>query len=413
MSDFHALDAYLDNLYQKKNIPGAAIRVYQHGKLLHTHCAGYADVEKGLPFDENTLVNLYSATKLSTVVAAMRLCERGILALDTPVSRWLPGAAKMTVRQTDGSLRPAQQPMLIRHLFSMSAGFSYEMEKETKKQLMEETDGRPTTAQVVHALLKDPLLFEPGTRFQYSFCHDVLGAVIEAATSQPFSKVLEKEIFEPLKMTETSFHLRPEQQKRMALEYRLFDGKTGKAQSVYRREGVDMGFGPSYESGGGGLISSVRDYGRLACALANRGVAANGFHLLRQESIAQMQENQLTAMGMNDFAAMGGWSKAGYGYGLGVRTLLWPERNNALSAQGEFGWDGAHGCYFLADPTNGIGLFYAQQEDGSRWYEFHGHIRNLVYAGILMSQRRMSFCYPCPSHMLARICPTAPRHNEA
>ena len=380
--NFNALDRYLDSLYAGKNIPGAGCAVTIGGDIVHSHFSGYADVERGIPFAEDTLVNLYSATKISTVTAGMRLVEKGVLSLDSPAADYLPELGDVTVRREDGSASPAENAMLVRHLFSMSAGFTYDLSAEPVKRLLAENSS-PTTRQAVCAIVREPLAFEPGTRFRYSVCHDVLAAVMEAAAGIPYPEILQRELFDPLGMKDTGFTLGAEQKSRLAPEYHGFDGKTGKARSVVLREGVDMGFGKNYRSGGGGLISSVRDYSKLAAMLSNGGVGAGGERILAPASIDAMRQNQLGPDAMADFGQMGGWSKAGYGYGLGVRTLMDPERNNSLSAKGEFGWDGALGCYLLADPENKVGIFYAQQEGGSPWWTWHGMIRNLAYAAVL------------------------------
>lgn len=380
--NFKPLDSYLDSFYREKNIPGLGISIYHHGIHLHTYCTGYANVEKGVPFSPDTLINIYSATKLSTCTAALRLVEKGLFKLEDPVAAYLPEMADVRVNTKNGKTAAAHNTMLIKHLFSMSAGFSYDQEAPALKELFRKTGGKPTTRQVAAALAETPLLFEPGTRFQYSFCHDVLGAVLEVVCSDSLSHILRRELFDPLGMSDTGFRLNEEQRTRLAPEYHHFDSKNGTAEQVIFKEGVDMGMGPGYESGGGGLISCVRDYALLTAMLANDGAAVNGTRILKPETIRQMQTNQLTKDGLRDFDSFGGWSKAGYGYGLGVRTLLDRERNNSLSQNGEFGWDGALGCYLLADPKSGISIFYAQQEAGSAWYTYHGMIRNYVYACI-------------------------------
>ncbi|MBQ8952573.1 MAG: beta-lactamase family protein [Clostridia bacterium] len=384
--NFKALDAYLDTFYREKSIPGVGVAVSLNGEIIHEHFAGFANVEARTPFAEDTMFNLYSTTKVSTVTAAMRLVDRGVLALDDPARKYLPELGAVTVLQEDGSAAPAKNVMRVRHLMSMSAGFTYDGDTPAIRRLLRETSGWPTTRQVIAALASEPLAFEPGAHFRYSFCHDVLAAVMEAAANMPFQDILQRELFEPLGMRDTVFTLNDEQRARLAPEYHGFDGATGTAREVVFKEGLDMGMGPAYRSGGGGLISCVRDYARLAAMLGHGGVTAEGRRLLSREAIDAMRTNQLTQEALPDFEEMGGWSKAGYGYGLGVRTLMDRERNNALSANGEFGWDGALGCYLLADPANGVGIFYAQQEAGSRWYTWHGTVRNLVYAAILGSK---------------------------
>lgn len=386
--NFKSLDCYLDRFYREKNIPGLGISIYKDGKQIHMYCTGFADVEKKIPFAQDTMINLYSATKLSTCTAALRLVEKGLIRLTDPVEKYLPEMAGVKVRQENSQLLAPKNKMLIRHLFSMSAGFSYGRDLPALRELLIRTNGRPTTRQAMEALAKEPLLFESGSRFQYSFCHDVLGALMEVVCGDTLDHILRRELFDPMDMPDTSFHLNEQQRKRLAPEYSHFNGKNDTADAVTFREGVDMGLGPVYESGGGGLISCVRDYGKLAAMLANGGIAPNGKRILSADTIAKMQENQLTEEGKKDFEAFGGWSKAGYGYGLGVRVLMDRERNNSLSENGELGWDGALGCYFASDPKSGIAIFYAQQEEGSKWYEYHGMIRNYVYACILGSEER-------------------------
>ena len=380
--NFKPLDTYLDSFYKEKNIPGVGISVYRHGKHLHTYCTGFANVEKQIPFAPDTMINLYSATKVSTCTAGLKLVERGLLNLEDPVTEYLPEMADVKVQLKNGDIVPAKNTMLVKHLFSMSAVFSYERGPVVQR-LMEETEGAPTTRQVVRALGKTPLIFEPGTHFKYSFCHDVLGAVMEVACHKSLSTILHDEVFAPLEMIDTGFYLNEEQRTRLAPEYHGFNGLTNTANQVIYREGVDMDMGPRYESGGGGLISCVKDYAILTATLANDGLAPNGQRILKPETIRMMQTNQLTEEGLADFDAFGGFSKAGYGYGLGVRTLMDRERNNALSENGEFGWDGALGCYLVADPKSGIAIFYAQQEGGSKWYTWHGLVRNYAYACVM------------------------------
>lgn len=384
--NFKPLNRYLDTFYKEKNIPGVGISVYQHGKHLHTYCAGFANVEEQIPFTDKTMFNLYSATKVSTCTAGLRLVERGLLGLDDPVEKYLPEMAHVKVLRENGEATPAENKMLVKHLFSMSAGFSYEGNTPEIQELKQKTDGKPTTREVVGVLAQTPLLFEPGTHFKYSFCHDVLGAVLEVVCGDSLGNILQKEVFEPLGMEDTGFSIDEERRSRLAPEYYNFNGSTNSADQVIFKEGVDMDMGSAYQSGGGGLMSCVKDYALLCAALANNGVAPNGNRILKSETIALMQTNQLTEEGLIDFDVFGGWSKAGYGYGLGVRTLMDRERNNALSENGEFGWDGALGCYIVADPKSGISVFYAQQEGGSKWYTYHGLIRNYAYACIMGSE---------------------------
>ncbi|GHU11522.1 hypothetical protein FACS1894151_11210 [Spirochaetia bacterium] len=121
---------------------------------------------------------------------------------------------------------------------------------------------------------------------------------------------------------------------------------------------------------------------QFAETLCNNGITPGGEKILDKKTIDDMRTNRLSGQAAADFVIFGGTSKTGYGYGLGVRTLINREKNNALSANGEFGWDGAHGCYVVVDPDTETAIFYAQQEGGSQWWFWHGTVRNYVYASL-------------------------------
>ncbi len=197
-------------------------------------------------------------------------------------------------------------------------------------------------------------------------------------TGQAFGSYLEEHIFNPLGMKDSAFKLKDES--RFCKLYNHFNSQTHQADSI----GETLMFEPgrSYESGGGGLFSTVSDYIVFAEALCNQGLAPNGERILRPETVNAMRRNRLSPVAQQDFDRFGGASKFGYGYGLGVRTLVNREDNNSLSQNGEFGWDGARGCYVVIDPEAEVTLFYAQQENGSPWYRWHGTVRNYAYASI-------------------------------
>lgn len=381
--NFQPLTDYLDSFYTQKNLPMAGCAVYYRHQPVYEYCTGFSHVEEKRPLRPDTLVHLFSASKAATVTAGLQLAERGMLDLNAPLAAYLPEFAHPTVRVVldDGQeeIRPAQNPILVRHLFSMQAGLSYNTSSPEIEEVRKATGGRCPTREVVRAIAKTPLLFEPGTHFRYSMCHDVLGALIEVVTGQRFGEYLQTAVFSPIGMKDTAFYLPESKLDRLAPEYYGFCATTGKSREVKLQNGMNMGFGPDYECGGGGLTSSLADYILLIETLTNFGTAPNGARILRPETINLLRTNQMDEASQKDFEAMGGWSKMGYGYGLGVRTLVNRERNNSLSQNGEFGWDGAMGCYWLSDPDSEVSIFYIQQDD-SPWWEWHGTIRNTVYA---------------------------------
>ncbi|MBB6734172.1 serine hydrolase domain-containing protein [Cohnella zeiphila] len=379
--NFSKLKAYLDRFYVEKNIPGAGLAMYSKHEPVLEHYTGYSDVENRIEFGPDTIFRLYSATKVITCAALLQLYEAGMFKLSDPLYLYIPEYKNMTVRHVrdDGSaeIRPARNAITIEHLFSMTAGIDGRDTEETRK-VLETTRGEAPTVEVIRALAKEPLLFEPGTRFKYGACHDVLGALVEVLSGKTFGAYLKENIFDRIGMKDTSFVLKDE--KRFCKLYNRFNGKTHTAESV--GETIAIQLGKSYESGGGGLYSTVPDYIRFAEALCNYGLASNGERILREETVNEMRKKRLNQAAQRDFAQFGGVSKSGYSYGLGVRTLVDREENNSLSRNGEFGWDGARGCYVVIDPEAEVALFYAQQENGSPWYRWHGTIRNYAYASV-------------------------------
>jgi CubicO group peptidase (beta-lactamase class C family) len=379
--DFSKLSVYLDSFYKEKNIPGLGCAVYHRHKKVYEHYTGFSDVEKGVPFGPSTVFHLYSATKLITAVAVLQLCEGGLCSLTAPLSAYIPEYRDLKVRSTAPGgteiIRPAKNPLTIESLLSMQGGVG-SLKVDPVRRAIEETGGRAPTLAVIRAAAAEPLLFEPGTRFRYSACFDVLGGLVEAVSGRSFGAYLKESIFDPLGMKDTGFRVAEGDTGRLAKDYVNFDGKTGRAQSIGENLGINLG--PEYECGGGGLYSTVTDYILFAEALCNGGLGVNGQRILQKETVQDMGTNRLFGDAAADFAAFGGPSKTGYGYGLGVRVLVDREQNNALSAEGEFGWDGARGCYVVVDPAEEVAIFYAQQESGSQWWHWHGTVRNYVYA---------------------------------
>ncbi|QHT61152.1 beta-lactamase family protein [Paenibacillus lycopersici] len=379
--NFSKLTDYLDRFYAEKNIPGLGMAVYYKQKPVFEHYAGFSDVENQIVFGPDTIFRLYSATKVMTCAALLQLLEAGAFKLSDPLYAYIPEYRDMAVRHSraDGSeeLRPARNPITIEHLFSMTAGIDRRDTEETDKAI-KASGGEGRTLDVIRALATEPLLFEPGTHFKYGACHDVLGALIEVLSGKTLGTYLKAHIFDRIGMRDTSFVLKDD--KRFCKLYNNFNGKTHTAESIGETFNVQPG--RAYESGGGGLFSTVSDYILFAAALCNYGLAPNGERILRPETVNEMRRGRLGPQAQQDFAKFGGVSKSGYSYALGVRTLVDREDNNALSHNGEFGWDGARGCYVVIDPEAEVALFYAQQEGGSPWYRWHGTIRNYVYASV-------------------------------
>ncbi len=364
---FEKLTKYLDALPEIYGIPICELSVRHKHELVYRHSVG------NLPHGKNTLYELYSMTKLFTVTATMQLVEKGEIGLDDPVYKYLPAYKNLTFLQ-NGTVVPARKVLTIRHLLSMRGGLSY----NKSVAFHEACKNNATTREIADIIADIPLLFEPGDNWFYSLAHDVLGAVLEVAAGKKFSEILNENIIKPLGISDMGFFPDDEQKSRFApifkfnpLDYTSTPSEIDFVQYVSTK----------YESGGGGLFGSNDEYMKLPDALANGGVGANGVSIIKPETIALIKENQLTPSEVHEFYVM----KPGYGYGLGVRTLIYPEQAGSPGPVGEFGWDGALASYSMVDTDNNIAVVWTthMRDCNPAYREIHPHLRNLVYKGIL------------------------------
>lgn len=216
-------------------------------------------------------------------------------------------------------------------------------------------------------------MFEPGTRWNYSFCHDVLAALVEVVDGRRFSTYIKDEITGPLGLKDTGFDLSSEQESRLAPQYE-YDKELGKP--IRKDENIAR-FGSEYESGGAGLFSTVNDYAMFLNTLTNLGTSSNNIRILSPASVELMRTDHLTESTRGDFS----WEQmAGYGFGLGVRTHISATKSGSLSSIGEFGWSGAAGCLAIIDPISQLTVMYGQQLLNSQEPIVHPRLRNIIYS---------------------------------
>ncbi|MBR5109876.1 MAG: beta-lactamase family protein [Clostridia bacterium] len=374
--DFTKLTAYVDSL-PSLGVPGCDMAVYQDHRQLYRHSAGSRDAAKTQPVRPDDTYWLFSCTKLFTTCAAMQLIGQGKINLDDPVSDYLPAYAQMAVK--DGAkTRPAKRAMTIRHLMSMQSGLNYNLEAPAILQCLKETGRMASTRQIVDALAKEPLEFDPGEDFLYSLSHDVLAAVIEAVSGKKFSEYLEENIFAPLGLGTLSFTLTPELKGRQAVQVMHREDGTF---SPMDPEDNCFRFTPNYESGGAGLIGDVHDLIVFLDAIACGGVSADGKRLLSPEMIQLWSANQLGPQARLSFD---GWNRKGYSYGLGVRTRVTALPLGGRGQMGEFGWDGAACSWAMIDPVNRLSAFFAMhvRSFGYAYDVIHPTLRDLIYLGL-------------------------------
>lgn len=358
------LDRFID-LLPECGIPCADFAISHEGKLVYRHMTGHADNERTRLLSERDLYYVFSVSKVTTCIAAMRLVEEGIIGLDDPVSKFLPSYANLTVRQKDGSVKPAENVMTVRHLFTMTGGLDYDI--NSAPIIRARNIPGANTVSILSALPEAPLQFEPGTRYKYSLCHDVLAAVVEVASGERFSEYVRKNITEPLGMLDTTYHPSEAQKSRLVDMRRFVHG-------LMRSEPVDAEkhishyvINDAYDSGGAGLCTSVNDQMKLLTVLANGGSTPDGYRILSQKSIEMMGEGGLPDSARPDFQPS---RLYGYSWGLCGRAHVNPIHSCARSSVGEFGWDGAAGAFALVDPTKRVAMYFGMEVLGCN-YSYH------------------------------------------
>lgn len=331
---FEKTKAFCDS-FLELGVPGFDLAVYQDGKCILRHMNGYSDLENKVKMTGDERYNIYSCSKVITCVAAMQLWDKGLFSLEDKLSDYMPEFKDMTVK-TENGIQKAEHPILIRHLFEMTAGFSYHCRSPHIITAISETDGRCPTRETMKYLAKEPLLFEPGDRWEYSLCHDVLAALVEIISGEKFETYVKKNIFDIVGMSRSSFMLPEEELNTIAEQYRF---ENGRAVNVGKNI-VSYKLGSEYASGGAGGISTVDDYIKFLEALRTH-------KLLKVETLKLMMTDRLTEWQKRTY-----WTQATHGYGLGVRC---PKGNKQYT---DFGWGGAACAYLAVDVENKISLFF-------------------------------------------------------
>lgn len=389
--NFDYLKNYMDYLTSWR-IPGNSICIYCGNKEVFRYSSGYSDVENGIKTNGNELLNIYSCSKVATVTAALQLYEQGKFLLNDPLCEYIPEFKEMNVADSGGSIRKADNPITVKNLFTMTAGFDYDIKCKAIEKAKAETDGRMNTLHVIKNLAKENLLFEPGTRWNYSLCHDILAGLVEVVSGQKFGSYVKDNVFAPLGIDNIYYHRTEEVKSRIANQYwyKTDDGETDfvkaqmrtkNAEGHWENIGKDVvyEFGPEYDSGGAGITVSVPDYAKFASALANFGIAPNGERILSKATVELMKMNHLDSTVLPYL----NWSQlAGYGYGLGVRTMIDKPKGGSNGSVGEFGWGGAAGGTILIDTDYNMAYFYSHHMLNPHEEYYQPRLRNVVYSCI-------------------------------
>ncbi len=370
-----------------KRIPGAVLLIARRGKVAYFESVGKLDVATDTAMGKDGIFRIYSMSKPITTVAAMMLVEDGKMKLDDPVAMYLPEFAKLNVgvEKPDASgnpaleVVPARRPITVQDLMRHTSGITYGFFGPglVKKAYNDAnlTADNPDNAEFSRRVAKLPLMYQPGTTWDYSYSTDILGRVVEAVSGKSLYTFEKERLLDPLGMSDTSFYVTDTtKQKRIAEPF-----------SSDRNFGVGADFGDpriaqKLESGGGGMMSTATDYAQFLQMLLNGG-SLNGKRYLGSSTLRFMTSDHSNA-GAGVTAGPLYLPGAGYGFGLGFAVRRNAGESTYPAEAGEYYWGGAGGTYMWVDPKAEMLVVFMMQSPKQRLY-YRGLLRNMIYASIV------------------------------
>jgi CubicO group peptidase (beta-lactamase class C family) len=376
---------YMRNEIATGKIPGAILLIQQHGKPVYFEKFGVRDIESRHPMTDDTIFRLYSMSKPVTSVVAMMLVEDGKLALDDPLSKYIPAFADVKVgvekRDDNGTpalkLEPLQRPITIEDLLRHTSGITYGFYGESAvRKLYANADlfaGDFDNADFADRLAKLPLAEQPATQWDYGHSTDILGRVIEVVSGKSLFQFEKQRLLDPLGMNDTAFYVADEAKRPLIAEPmpddRFVSPVAGIRDPMERRR---------WESGGAGMVGTTGDYARFAQMLLNGGTL-EGRRYLKPETVALMTSDHIgpeTKIVRDYFDFPGGDS--GFGLGFAVRTSQPPNTRLPL---GEYRWDGVAGTFFFIDPKDDLFVICMMQTPSQRG-RIQTELKALIYEAL-------------------------------
>jgi CubicO group peptidase (beta-lactamase class C family) len=389
------VDRHFARYVDDGRLAGWLITVSRQGRLAHVSCYGSRDAEAGLPVETDTLWRLYSMTKPITSVAAMMLYEEGGLGLTDPVSSYIPSFGGVRVYAGGSDVRqvtvPATEPVRIWHLLTHTAGLTYGFHRVHPVDALYRAAGFESEApagmdlaQACDAWAGLPLLFQPGTEWNYSVATDVLGRVVEVVSGQSLEEFFAARIFGPVGMTSTAFYA-TDATRLAALYIRGTDGAATRLDAL----GASVLQRRPLLSGGGGLVGTAADYDRFTQMLLGRADSPagelDGIRLLSPRTVRYMARNHIP--GGLDLEAFGRplypeYPFRGVGFGLGFAVCIDPVPGKVVRSEGELSWGGAASTAFWIDPAEELAVSFFTQMLPSSAYPIRPQLRQLVYQAL-------------------------------
>jgi CubicO group peptidase (beta-lactamase class C family) len=379
---------FLQRAVEAGQLPGALTLIWRRGRVAHQSMVGMMDLREAVPMREDAIFRLYSMTKPLTAVALLMLMEDGRIALDDPVTHFIPGLANLKLR--DGGT--PGRAMTVKDLLRHTAGFTYGFHNRTpidaayRAQKIAEMDTEGGLPAMIAQLEKLPLEYSPGQAWIYSVATDVAGYLVQMVSGRRYGDFVRENILAPLEMIDTGFQVAENERDRFAACYMLKDGKLDLFDDPR-----DWFVPPKLESGGGGLAGTAADYLRFCRMLLNKG-ELDGVRLLSPKTVALMTANHLPDnKEIADLSpAADAFNESGYrgiGFGLGVAVTLDPVRVGIAGSKGEFAWGGMASTAFFVDPAEDMAVIFMTQAivDTARRVRLRRDLRTLIYGAMTQS----------------------------
>lgn len=385
------LNPYLQGYIDTDKLAGCSVAVMRRGQLVFFENYGHARKEDGTPIAADTIHRIYSMSKPITSVALLTLYEKGKFQLDDPLYWYLPEFKEMQVLTGGTAMqpltRPAQAPISVRHIMTHTAGLTYGFPgvpnavDQMYRRVLEGHFSENLEA-FTRKLATLPLRFDPGSSWNYSYATDVQGRLIEVLSGMTFAEYLDQTIFDPLGMVDTSFHVAPDKVARFASNYNRNKGKLevedAHDSSPYLED-------RPFQSGGGGLTSTLQDYLRFASMMLGKG-EFQGTRILGRKTVEYATMNHLPGgQTMEDMGA-GGFAESafrGIGFCLLGSTCVNPAICPSMQSLGDYGWGGAAGTRWWADPAEELTCVYMQQFMPGGLYPIQQYLRSMVLQSII------------------------------
>ncbi len=369
------VDRFMEREVAEQKLAGGIVMVAHGGKIGFFHTYGMMDREAQKPMSPDTIFRIYSMSKAITTAAALNLYDAGKLSLDDPVFKYIPSFTNLMVATTNG-LRAPSRPVTVRDLMLHISGLTYGDGPDALKEAYSRLKPMESTnlADMAEKLSQVPLAFDPGTDWSYGVGIDVLGRVIEVVSGRSLDEFLAQTIFQPLDMKDTAFSVPPEKLDRFAANYARTNGLKvldAPAESKFARK-------VTFFSGGGGLVSTARDYMRFL-VMIERGGTLDGHRILRSNTVKLMSSNLLPEKAFPIY--FGREKRFGTGFGLGFAVCTEVTSWDPAAHVGEFGWDGAASTHDWISPADKLIVVTLEQIMPYEWDTERG-VKKFIYDAI-------------------------------